>query len=164
VLAFTVAAAGLGAVAGVIWWSVVTLPGYQVGSDGGASTSERGLTEFIGADAEFTVIGLVGGALVGLAAWRAFRSLGWLVVPVATVVAVGAALVCWQVGYRLGPGDFATRLAAAKPGDIVPIELTVRAKAALLTWPFAATIPLLLGSSLGRDDEVPKPLFRQRRS
>ena len=72
-----------------------------------------------------------------------------------------AALVCWLVGYRLGPGDFTARLAAAKPGDIVPIELTLRARAALLTWPFFAMIPVLLGSSLGRDDEEPRPIFRQ---
>jgi hypothetical protein len=37
--------------------------------------------------------------------------------------------------------------------------LTLRARAALLTWPFFAVIPILLGSSLGRDDEVPRPIF-----
>jgi hypothetical protein len=31
-----------------------------------------------------------------------------------------------------------------------------------LTWPFFAIIPVLLGSSLGRDDEEARPLLRQR--
>lgn len=153
-------ALGLGAVAGVLWWWIVDLPGYRVNSDGGASTTERGLAGFIGGDAWFTLIGLVVGVVLGLVAWRRLGDLGWPVVFVATLAAVGASLICWAVGYHLGPGAFAPRLAAAQPGDVVPIELTVRAKAALLVWPFAATIPVLLGSSLGHDAEEPRPLNR----
>jgi hypothetical protein len=63
----------------------------------------------------------------------------------------------------LGPDNFVGRLAAAKPGELVPIELTLRARASLLTWPFFAIIPVLLGSSLGRDEEEPRPLFRRAR-
>jgi hypothetical protein len=77
-------------------------------------------------------------------------------------VATAAALVCWMVGHQLGPTDFVPRLAAARPGEEVPIELTLRARASLLTWPFFAVIPVLLGSSLGPDDEEPKPLFKRR--
>jgi hypothetical protein len=80
------------------------------------------------------------------------------------VWATVSALTCWLVGYLLGPGDFAARLAAAQPGDLVSIPLTLRAYASLLTWPFFAVIPVLLGSSLGRDDEEPRPLLRRRRS
>ena len=75
------------------------------------------------------------------------------------VAAVAAALVCWLMGSQLGPGDFTRRLAAARPGDLVPIELTIRAKAALLAWPFAAVVPVLLGASLSADDEDPRPLL-----
>jgi hypothetical protein len=82
------------------------------------------------------------------------------VVLVVVVCAVASALMCWLVGYRLGPGDFSARLAAAHPGDLVPIPLTLRARASLLTWPFFAVIPVLLGSSLGRDEEEPRPLRR----
>jgi hypothetical protein len=46
----------------------------------------------------------------------------------------------------------------------VPIELTLRAKASLLTWPFFAVIPVLLGASLGRDDQDPRPFFGRRTS
>jgi hypothetical protein len=116
------------------------------------------LASFIGSDAWFTLLGVVVGLILGWLAWARLRNLGWLVVLVATGAAVGAGLTCWLVGYQLGPGDFTRRLAAARPGDLVPIELTIRAKVSLLVWPFAATIPVLLASSLGRDDEEPRPL------
>jgi hypothetical protein len=84
------------------------------------------------------------------------------VVLVVLVCAVASALTCWLVGYRLGPGDFSARLAAAQPGQLVPIPLTLRARASLLVWPFFAIIPVLLGSSIGRDEEEPRPLLRRR--
>jgi hypothetical protein len=126
----------LGAAAGVLWWLLVTPPAYEVNSNGGATTSERGLTEFIAADAWFCAIGLVAGLLIGLAAWRWLRALGWTIVAAVLLCAVASALTCWLVGYR--------------------------ARASLLVWPFFAIIPVLLGSSLGRDDEEPRPLLRRR--
>jgi hypothetical protein len=141
---------------------VVDLPAYQVNSEGGATVNERGLSQFIAGDAWFSAIGAVVGLALGMIAWRTFRRLGWAIVPLVLISAVAAELICWLVGYRLGPGEFAPRLAAARPGDLVPIELTLRAKATLLTWPFFAVIPVLLGSSLGRDEEDPRPLFRRR--
>lgn len=163
IVGFAVGSIALGAAAGVVWWLVVKPPAYEVNSNGGAATSERGLTEFIAGDAWFCAIGLVAGLLIGLAAWRWLRSIGWSVVLVVLACAMAAALTCWLVGYRLGPGDFSARLAAAKPGELVPIPLTLRARASLLTWPFFAIIPVLLGSSLGRDEEEPRPLLRRRR-
>jgi hypothetical protein len=157
-------ALGLGAAAGVVWWAVVDLPNYLVNSEGGAAINERGLAEFIATDAWFSVIGLVVGLGLGILGWHSFGRLGCPVVPLVLISAIAAELLCWLVGHRLGPGNFAARLAAARPGDLVPIELTLRAKAALLTWPFFAVIPLLLGSSLGRDEQDPRPLFGRRAS
>ena len=136
-VAFVLLGLGLGAAAGVAWWAVVDLPAYVVNSDGGASISERGLTEFLAGDAWFCALGLVVGALIGLGGWRWFRDLGWPLVLGVCGLAVAASLVCWLVGYQLGPGEFAPRLAAARPGDLVPIELTLRTTASLLVWPFA---------------------------
>jgi hypothetical protein len=164
VAGFAAASLGLGGAAGVLWWLLVKPPGYELNSGGAASTSERGLTQFIAGDAWFCAIGLVVGVLLGLAAWRWLRDLGWLVVLVVLVWATASALTCWLVGYLLGPGDFSARLAAGQPGDLVPIPLTLRARASLLTWPFFAIIPVLLGSSLGRDEEEPRPLLRRPRS
>jgi hypothetical protein len=154
-------ALGLGAAAGVAWWGIVTPPSYRVNNDGRASTTERGLANYIGGDAWFVALGLVVGVGLGWLAWRRFRGLGWPIVPLVLILAFAAELVCWFVGNHLGPGDFSQRLAAAKPGDIVPVELTLRTRAALLTWPFVAVVPVLLGSSLGRDEEEPGPIFRR---
>jgi hypothetical protein len=164
VLAFVALGLGLGAVAGVAWWAVVDESAYRVNPDGGASIGERGLAEFLAGDAWFCTIGLVVGVVLGLVAWRALSSLGWPLVLLVGAVAGLSGLVCWYVGHRLGPENFVGRLAAAKPGELVPVELTLRARASLLTWPFFAIIPVLLGSSLGRDEEEPRPLFRRQRS
>jgi hypothetical protein len=161
-IAFAVGCAGVGALAGVLWWRIVRLAVYTVGADGRATTSERGLTEFFAGDAWFCVIGVVLGAGLGVLGWLRFRTAGWVLVPVLAGAALVAGLMCWAVGVQLGPGDFTQRLAAARPGDLVPIELTLRAPVALVSWPFAAVIPVLLGSSLGRDDEEPRPILRRR--
>jgi hypothetical protein len=145
---------GLGALSGVVWWAVTDLPTFRVLPGGSAVTTERGLAGYVAADAWFVVCGAVVGLVVGILAWRWFGTVGWPVVVLAAVVGAAAGLLCWAVGYATGPGSFDTRLAAAHPGDVVPVELTVRAKVALLVWPLFAVIPVLLGSSLGRDPEV----------
>ena len=162
VAAFFALGLGLGALAGIVWWALVDLPVYVLGSDGGAGITERGLSEFVAGDAWFCAIGLFAGVGLGLVGWRQLADLGWPLVLLVAAVATAAAAVCWLVGHQLGPSDFVQRLAAARPGDAVPIELTLRARASLLTWPFLAIVPVLLGSSLGPDDEEPKPLFKRR--
>ena len=146
-------AAGLGALSGLVWWLVTDLPAYTVNPDGTAAAGERSLAAFVSADAWFAVIGVVAGAVLGVLGWRLLGDLGWPVVLLGVTAAFGASLLCWSVGYQLGPGDLPPRLAAAQAGDQVPIELTLRAKAGLAVWPFAAALPLLLGSSLGPEAE-----------
>jgi hypothetical protein len=162
-VAFTALTAGLGAGAGVVWWSLVDLPAYTVGENGGASISERGLTEFFAGDAWFCLIGVVVGIGIGVVGWRLFAHVGWPVAVGVAALALVAALLCWAVGYALGPGPFVMRLATAQPGESVPIELTLRAPVSLAVWPLAAVVCVLLGSSLGRDVEEPGPLFRRRK-
>ena len=132
----------------------------MIGPTGGASISERELTEFFGSDARFGLLGAATGLILGLLGWHWFKTLGWGLVLVVLATSLGAALICWLVGYRLGPGAFETRLATAQPGERVPIELTVRAWAGLVVWPFLAVIPVLLGASLGRDEDdvAPEPV------
>jgi hypothetical protein len=153
VLAFVALGLGLGALAGVAWEAVVDLPTYTVGPDGRAATGERGLTAVIGSDAWFCLLGAVVGLLLGLVAWRRLHALGWSLVLLVTLTAVAAGLLGWWVGTALGPGAFNPRLAQAGPGDVVPVALELRAPASLLVWPFLAVVPVLLGSSLGRDEE-----------
>ena len=91
-IGFAAASLGVGAAAGVVWWLVVKPPGYELSSGGSATTSERGLSEFISGDAWFCAIGLVVGLLLGIAAWRWLRDLGWTVVLVVLVCATAARL------------------------------------------------------------------------
>jgi hypothetical protein len=144
---------GVGALSGLLWSRLVDLPTYKVGANGGATTSERGLAAFVGGDAWFCLIGALAGLGLGLVAWRRFHRIGWPVVVISAATATAAALVCWLVGTRIGPENFNERLAAAQPNDLVPISLALRAKASLLVWPFLAVVPVLLGSSLGPDEE-----------
>jgi hypothetical protein len=160
VLAFVGLGLGLGAAGGVAWWQLVDLPVYTLADTGQASTSERGLAGFVAGDAWFCAVGAAVGLLLGIIAWRRFRDIGWSVVLLGTLTAVASALIAWEVGLHLGPQNFDHRLAAAGPGDRVPIDLTLRTRASLLIWPFFAVIPILLGSSLGRDDEDPSPVLR----
>ena len=151
---FAALALGLGALGGVAWWALTDLPAYRVVAGGGASTSERGLAGYVAADAWFVVWGVVVGLVVGILGWRWFGRSGWLVVLLVAVLGAGAGVLCWAVGYRIEPGSFAVRLAGAQVGDLVRVDLTVRARPALLVWPLFAVIPVLLGSSLGRDPET----------
>ncbi|MDN5761563.1 MAG: hypothetical protein L0H41_04530 [Microlunatus sp.] len=164
VVGFLSLALGLGAGAGVLWWLIVTRPAYRLDSQGRASVTERGLTQFFAGDAWYCLLGLVIGVGLGVLGWRVLRDLGWPVVLVVVIGGAAAGLLCWLVGYQLGPGEFTPRLAAATPGDAVPITLTVRSKAALLSWPLCAVTPVLFASSLGRDSEEPKPILTRSRS
>lgn len=151
---FAALALGLGALGGVAWWALTDLPAYRVVAGGGAVTSERGLAGYVAADAWFVVCGAVLGLVVGVLGWRWFGRSGWPVVVLVAVLGAGAGLLCWAVGHRIEPGSFAVRLAGAQVGEEVPVDLTVRARAALLVWPLFAVVPVLLASSLGRDPET----------
>lgn len=153
----------LGVVAALAWSHFTVLPGYVIGMDGTATTSERGLTEQFGADAWYCLIAVLGGVTIGLVAWWRLVRVGWPVILIALLGAVAAALLTWVLGWALGPGEFQARLAAARPGDVVPIELTLRAPVSVVVWPFMAAVPILLWSSLAPDREEPTPLFAGRR-
>jgi hypothetical protein len=152
----------VGALAAVLWRLVVRLPGYVVRADGSASVSERALTEFFAGDAWYAGIGAAVGAGLGIATWRRFKGIGWPCAFLAAGLGLLAGLVCWQLGEVFGGAPFDERLAAAKPGDTVPIALALRSPSALAVWAFAAVTPILLGSALGPDDEAPPRQPRRR--
>ncbi|MFT4227664.1 hypothetical protein [Micropruina sp.] len=159
--------AGIAVIAGVagavLWRLVVHLPAYVVQPDGSATVSERALTEFFAGDAWYTVIGVVVGAGLGIASWRRFKGIGWPCAFLAAGLGLLAGLICWQLGEILGGVPFDERLAAAKPGDTVPIALALRSPSALAVWAFAAVTPILLGSALGPDEEAAPRQPRRRR-
>lgn len=153
VLTLVLAGAATGGVAGVVWKLIVTLPYYSLSAEREATTTERMLTDFVAPDAWFSVIAVVGGLGIGLLGLR-FVRLGWPAVVAVFLASTGAALVCWGVGVLMGPNEFAQRLAAAMPGDQVPIDFTLHAPVAVALWPIAAIVPLLLWSSLAPEAEA----------
>lgn len=151
-------AVGVGGVIGVVWYLLVPLTVYEIQPDGRAVTNQRGLANYYASDAWFVVLGLLVGIGLGIVCWRLLNRIGWPVTLVAVISALVAGLLCWGVGWLLGPSDFGNRIAVARPGELVPIELTVRGPAALLAWMLGGIIPVLLWSSLAPDEEEPKPL------
>ncbi len=149
----------VGALAGWLWAVVTSLPGYTVQSDGGAATTERGLTEFIVADVVFAGIGLVVGAGLAIVAWLWYgRRLGAWTVPMTCAFVLVAALVCWQVGQLVGPHDFSDRLDGAALGQSVPIDLRLRAPSAFATWVLGACLTLMVITAVARDRDEGRPL------
>lgn len=141
-------------------WAIVTpLPGYTVNADGGATTTEHGLAEFVVADVVFCAIGLPVGIGLGIVAWRGFgRRLGWPAVPIGAAAALVAAVLCWQVGPLIGPHDFATRLATATVGDTVPIDLRLRAVVSLAVWVLGACGAQLVATAVLHDPDDGYPV------
>ncbi|MEL4504568.1 hypothetical protein AAEX63_05870 [Luteococcus sp. H138] len=153
----------VGALTGVLWHLVVDLPTYQVDADGRATISERGLTQVFSTDAWFCLFGMILGTTIGVLAWRWFRRLGWPVTLLAFASAVLSGLLCWWVGMLMGPHNFRTRIAQAGAGESVPIDFQLHAWSSMLVWPFFATIPILLYSSLGVDEQI-RPRVRRPRT
>lgn len=157
-------AVGLGLLAGVVWWLIAPLPGYQLDDSGQARMGERQLVQIFAMDAWYCAIGMVVGLVIGgMCALRHARRVGWLSAPTVAVSATISALLCWGVGALLGPSHFDHRLAAAHPGDTVPVDLTVTAWPAVVVWAFMAVLPVLIWSTAARDDEEPQPLFPRRK-
>lgn len=144
----------VGALAGLWWAQVSTLPTFVVHDDFSASTTELGLSQTFSTDMWFSVIGGVCGLGLGLVAWRWFSRLGWMAAVLATVGGLAAGAVCWAVGTLSGPGPFDVRLAAASPGDVVPVQFELHSPAALAVWTMAAVLPVMLIATLARDPEI----------
>ena len=121
----------LGAACAAAWAGLTVLPSFVVQADGHATISQVGLAHVVSADWWFSVLAFAGGLALGVAAWVSLRSIGWPVAVVAAGLALIAGATCWLVGELIGPNDFATRMAAGRPGDLVPIALKLRAPAAL---------------------------------
>lgn len=147
----------VGALTAVFWSRVVDLPSYTILRNGRAVVSERALTEFVSADAWFVVCGALVGLGLGIVTWRWFKPLGWPTAVLAAATGLLSGIVCWKLGELLGPGDFNDRIAAANPGDLVPISLTLRSWSAPAVWAFAAVTPVLLAASLGPEDAAERP-------
>jgi len=138
-------------VAGIVWNRLVVLPTYQIGEDFRARIPESGLTQIVGTDVYFTLIGLIGGLVLGVMAWILFHDIGW---PV-TLLAGGGGLVSGfaarYVGQFIGPRDFDERIASATIGDLVRVDFTANSWVPMAVWVGMAVLPVLIGSLVSRE-------------
>lgn len=147
VVVFTAGAVLLGAVGGVVWALTTTPPSYLVREDLSATMSELHLADIVAADVNFTMITGVIGVLIGVAGWLVLHRAGWVVTLLPAVVALLASLMAWRMGVVIGVSGFEERLATAAAGDLVQVDLQLRALSALIVGPFAAVTPIMLLSA-----------------
>lgn len=160
-------AGALGVLGAVVWWWLVDLPTYTRAADSGSMDAVE-LSRSVGIDAWFAVTAGVLGFLLGagllLRAVRAPRAAVFVGLGAATL----AGLVMVGVGRLLGPGDLDARLAAASPGDRVPVPLVPNSDTLdvlglplpliVLVWPVAALAGAVLVLVLAPPpDEGPPP-------
>ncbi len=148
---------GAGVVSGILWAVFAFRPGYELTDDLEASMGERGLAEIFAADAFFSLLLAAVGLVIGVACWILFQRNGWWVCALAVLGAGIAGLLAWQVGLLVTPNDFEERLAMAVGGDVVPVDLQLRATAALLVAPFAAITPVMLLAAFAPEPREPVP-------
>ena len=145
----------VGALVALFWTNVVELPAWQVQADGSATMTQSGWTQMISIDAWYVLCALLVGPGIGWVAWCWFKPLGWPAAVIAALAGLVTGVVCAQLGPVLGPGAFAGRIAAANPGDRVPVAFELQAMSALAAWPLTAVAPVLFAASLGRDPDQP---------
>lgn len=128
----------LGVVAGVVWklvTPVVRLPRVA----GGLELDETSGARLFAAEGWFAVLALVGGAVLGIVAVVLAARVGWPVVPLAAVAALGAGVLAWRVGVALAGHPRA-------PTGPVAVPLTLSGHSVLALWPLATALVSVLAA------------------
>jgi adenine/guanine phosphoribosyltransferase-like PRPP-binding protein len=133
----------VGAAGGVAWAGLTEPAAYQVTRDG-AYLDEHSLGQVFNTDGWFLVIEVALGCVAGGAMTYAWRRHGWVVVLAVLAGSCLAGAVAYLLGHALGPGDLDPRLAAATPGEQVPVPLTVKADGVYFAWPVGAMLGAVL--------------------
>ncbi len=156
-LVVTLAGIVLGVVLGLLWlWLAPRIPLYTDGKAVYLKHPEG--EEAVGADGTFVLLGLAVGAVLGAAVFLARRRGGVGLVAGLAVGGVLGSLLAWRLGVWLGPtSDLVAHARAVGKGAVFDGPLELRAKGALLAWPFAALLlHLALTALFGRRDEHPE--------
>lgn len=143
-----------GVLGGLLWHAMVTLPTYSVSDNGSAQITERALGQVFATDGFYLIIGMLAGLAIGFTAWSFFRNLGWPVALVAVAGGLISGLICWGTGVLQGPRNFADRITAAQPGQLVPIDFQLHTMPALFIWALGAIIPVMLYANLSREEPL----------
>jgi hypothetical protein len=140
-LAIAAGGAVLGVAGGFLWSAVAPQAVFSVQSPGVAYVVNPETSAFIAADGWFALIGLIGGAVIGISGYlTGVRRHGPL--PAAGVLggATAAAFLAWWTGSHLGLDEFRHRLATSKPGTLLRQPTDLGAHGALAFWPLAAGV------------------------
>ncbi|MFF8988573.1 AAA family ATPase [Streptomyces sp. NPDC014983] len=150
-----------GALLGLLWWWLaphVPLVGDQSGKSWVVYLKDTEGEQAIGVDGTFTLLALAFGAVSGLAVFLWRRRGG---VPLVVGLGLGGllgSLLAWRLGVWLGPtSNVIAHARAVGKGVTFPAPLRLGAKAALLSWPFAAVLVHLgLTALFGPRDPEPR--------
>jgi hypothetical protein len=138
-LAIAVADALLGLAGGLIWSAVAPQAVFQVQGPGVAYVVNPETTAFIAADGYFSLIAVIGGVIIGLAAYLfGVRRYGPVPVLGALAGATAAAFLAWWSGSNLGLSSFRHQLGTSKNGALLRQPVDLGAHGALAFWPLAA--------------------------
>lgn len=141
-----------GAIAGWLWerwWTPITgvvvdgtwVAGYRPEGDGFVFDFPS-LEGFFDGTAQYVVIGVLTGLVLGVACGLLGRR-SELVMLVAVVVgSVLAGFVAYRLGTHLGPPDPTTLETAAPDGTLLPGELTIEGASPFVAWPLGALLGL----------------------
>ncbi|MDR2896311.1 MAG: hypothetical protein LBV30_06630 [Propionibacteriaceae bacterium] len=147
----------IGVIAGLLWRRLVSPPAYSIDDDFRATIGQVALATQAGMDVYFALIGLVGGAVIGLITWFFIGANRWWMGLVAVLGASLAGLIAAAMGMALGPTNFLERVAAATKGDLVPVDFTIHSWVPWLLWPGMAAVPVLIGSLIKRERWINYP-------
>ncbi|MFC6886229.1 MULTISPECIES: hypothetical protein [Actinomadura] len=134
----TAVVAVLGPLAGLLWHAIVPDVAYVV-IQGEALLADPEGQGPIGVDARFALIGLVAGALCGVAGYLAGGRRNDLPLLFGLVVGGAAAsLLAWRVGHQIGLADFHRAVRGAPDGRNVTGVADLRATGVLVFWPLVS--------------------------
>ncbi|MEE1942241.1 hypothetical protein V1L54_23040 [Streptomyces sp. TRM 70361] len=153
-----VAVAVAGVALGLLWlWLAPRIPLVSDGTAVYLRDSEG--EETVGADGTFVLLALGVGALTGAAVFLARRRGGIGTVIGLALGAVLGSVLAWRLGVQLGPEqDVVARAGEVGRGEVFDAPLELKAKGALLAWPFAALLVHLgLTALFGPRDPGPEP-------
>ncbi|HEY1616879.1 MAG TPA: hypothetical protein VGG25_04635 [Streptosporangiaceae bacterium] len=133
---------GLTGIAGGLAWAALAPRAlFVVTSHGVAYVVNPETSAFIAADGWFCLVGLAGGAIIGLGAWLAgVRRHGPVPAAAALAGATGAAFLAWWVGKNVGLGGFRHQLGVSRAGALLRQPVSLGAHGGLAFWPLAAAV------------------------
>lgn len=154
--ALAVAVAGV--VLGLIWHFVApTVPVLDAGS-GGIVVNDPSPEEYIASDGWFTLLGFAFGVAAAVAAWMLRRRYRGPVLLLGAIIGtLGAAVVAWQVGRRIGLSAYDSWRDSATSGATYHAPPDLHTHGVLLVPAFAAAIVLTLLAGWSNDPDLDQP-------